>query len=54
MREQPVDDEKRRGEHSTQVVAQHRCRRLKLGEPGKLAGAEGNPPANRFTFELTR
>ena len=21
-------------------------------EPGKLAGAEGNPPANRFTFEL--
>ena len=23
-------------------------------EPGKLASAEGNPPANRFTFELTR
>ena len=23
-------------------------------EPGKLAGAEGNPPANRFTFELNR
>ena len=20
-------------------------------EPGKLAGAEGNPPASRFTFE---
>ena len=24
---------------------------LVAGEPGKLAGAEGNPPANRFTFE---
>ena len=24
---------------------------LIAGEPGKLAGAEGNPPANRFTFE---
>ncbi|MEO6433677.1 MAG: hypothetical protein ABIO29_06845 [Sphingomicrobium sp.] len=23
-------------------------------QPGKLAGAEGNPPANRFTFEVTR
>ena len=27
---------------------------LVAGEPGKLAGANGNPPANRFTFELTR
>ncbi len=27
---------------------------LVAAEPGKLAGAEGNPPANRFTFELTR
>lgn len=25
---------------------------LAAAEPGKLAGAEGNPPANRFTFEL--
>ena len=24
---------------------------LVAGEPGKLAGAEGNPPASRFTFE---
>ena len=24
---------------------------LVAGEPGKLAGAEGNPPANLFTFE---
>lgn len=37
MREQPVHDEKRWGEHPAQIVAQHRCRRLKLGEPGKLA-----------------
>lgn len=27
---------------------------LVSAEPGKLAGAEGNPPASRFTFELTR
>ncbi|MEO7635151.1 MAG: hypothetical protein ABIS38_05840 [Sphingomicrobium sp.] len=26
---------------------------LVAAEPGKLAGAEGNPPASRFTFELT-
>ena len=38
MRKQPVNDEKRRREHSAQVVAQHRCRRFKLGEPGQLAG----------------
>ena len=25
---------------------------LVAAEPGKLAGAQGNPPANRFTFEL--
>ena len=24
---------------------------LVAGEPGKLAGADGNPPASRFTFE---
>ena len=24
---------------------------LVAGEPGRLAGAQGNPPANRFTFE---
>ena len=27
---------------------------LIAAEPGKLAGAQGNPPANRFTFELVR
>lgn len=27
---------------------------LVAAEPGKLAGAEGNPPASQFTFELTR
>lgn len=27
---------------------------LVAAEPGKLAGGNGNPPANRFTFELTR
>lgn len=25
---------------------------LVAAEPGKLAGAEGNPPASRFTFEI--
>ncbi|MEG3155040.1 hypothetical protein [Sphingomonas sp. RB1R13] len=24
---------------------------LVAGEPGRLAGAQGNPPANRFTFD---
>ena len=27
---------------------------LVAGEPGRLAGAQGNPPANRFTFEFGR
>ena len=27
---------------------------LVAAEPGKMAGAEGNPPANRFTFEYQR
>ncbi len=27
---------------------------LIAAEPGKLAGAGGSPPADRFTFELTR
>ncbi len=37
MRKQPVNDEKRWCEHPAQVVAQHRCRRLKFSEPGKFA-----------------
>ena len=27
---------------------------LTAAEPGKLAGAQANPPANRFTFELVQ